>query len=104
MHPTQEDLALLERLFGFHPLALEDAARRKQRPKIDEYYGYYFAVLYAAEADSARHYLVTHELQFFIGPTFLVTLHDVPLTSIDELTRRLEGARSGRSSARTSAP
>ena len=35
--PTQEDMALLRREFGFHPLAIEDATRSHERPKVDTY-------------------------------------------------------------------
>lgn len=35
--PTPEDQALLREQFGFHPLALEDAIRSHERPKVDAY-------------------------------------------------------------------
>lgn len=35
--PTDEDVALLRDQFGFHPLAIEDAARAHERPKVDAY-------------------------------------------------------------------
>lgn len=35
--PTDEDAALLRDQFGFHPLAIEDAARAHERPKVDAY-------------------------------------------------------------------
>ncbi len=35
--PTDEDVALLRDQFGFHPLAIEDAARADERPKVDAY-------------------------------------------------------------------
>jgi magnesium transporter len=35
--PTREDVARLHELFGFHPLALEDALHFGQRPKLDHY-------------------------------------------------------------------
>ena len=42
--PTAEEFALLETMFHFHPLAIEDAMRPYQRPKVDEYEGYFFLV------------------------------------------------------------
>lgn len=44
--PPDEDIALLRDEFGFHPLAIEDAIRSHQRPKVDSYDGYYFVVFY----------------------------------------------------------
>lgn len=35
--PTPEDQALLREEFGFHPLAIEDAVRAHERPKVDAY-------------------------------------------------------------------
>lgn len=35
--PTSEDQALLREQFGFHPLAIEDAIRSHERPKVDAY-------------------------------------------------------------------
>jgi magnesium transporter len=34
---TEEDVALLREQFGFHPLAIEDATRAHERPKVDAY-------------------------------------------------------------------
>src|SRR3954469_14813221 len=35
--PTEEDLTLLQREFGFHLLAIEDIRHQNQRPKVDDY-------------------------------------------------------------------
>jgi magnesium transporter len=35
--PTDEDTAILRDVFGFHPLAIEDAIRSHERPKVDAY-------------------------------------------------------------------
>ena len=35
--PTPEDQVLLREEFGFHPLAIEDAVRSHERPKVDAY-------------------------------------------------------------------
>jgi magnesium transporter len=36
-NPTEEDTALLRDVFRFHPLAIEDAIRSHERPKVDAY-------------------------------------------------------------------
>lgn len=84
--PGPRELALLREEFGFHALALEDAAKRHQRPKCDEYGDYYFIVLYGARAGDGG--LVTQELQLFWGKNYLVTLHPGPLPLIDEAHQR----------------
>src|SRR5438067_11033448 len=42
--PTSAEFELLHSVFHFHQLAVEDAMRPRQRPKIDEYDGYFFVV------------------------------------------------------------
>src|ERR1051325_9084034 len=43
--PGPEEFEMLREEFGFHRLALEDASKQVQRPKVDEYPGYFFVVL-----------------------------------------------------------
>lgn len=38
--PTEDDIALLRDGFGFHPLAIEDATRSHERPKVNAYTGW----------------------------------------------------------------
>jgi magnesium transporter len=75
------DLELLRSEFSFHELSLEDALVRHQRPKVDEYDGYYFIVIYSASIGSAQR-ISTHELHCFWGSNYLVTLHDGPIAEV----------------------
>jgi magnesium transporter len=95
LDPTEEDIAFLERTFGFHRLALEDVMRRGQRPKMDEYSDYYFGVIYAVHPDVAARQLVANELHFFWGGRFLVTVHARPLLELEELARRARDGNIG---------
>src|SRR5205809_2557115 len=45
--PSDEELRLIAEEFSLHPLAVEDAAKQQQRPKIDEYESHYFMVVFA---------------------------------------------------------
>jgi magnesium transporter len=87
--PTSADVAWLERTFGFHQLALEDVVRKHQRPKLEEYPGYVFGVLYATRLDPGSRRVIGVELQFFWGPTYLVTLHTQQFPEIDDLAGRV---------------
>jgi len=40
--PQEHDIALLRDEFKFHPLAIEEATRHHERPKVDSYDGFYF--------------------------------------------------------------
>jgi magnesium transporter len=49
--PSPGDLALLEDVFGFHPLAIEDSLQFSQRPKLESYDGFVFLVVYGWAPD-----------------------------------------------------
>jgi magnesium transporter len=88
--PTSEDFRELAREFGFHPLAIEDCQNEHQRPKVDEYPGYYFIVLYEAELLEGQQ-LELRELNIFLGKNYLVTVHSQPLRTIATAERLWRG-------------
>ncbi|TQS42687.1 magnesium transporter CorA family protein [Cryptosporangium phraense] len=69
-----EGARVLEEVFGFHHQAIEDAARRNPAPKLHVYSDHVFLVLHAPElgAGGHVHYI---ELDVFLGPKYLVTVH-----------------------------
>lgn len=71
--PGNADVRFLRETMRFHPLAVEDVVNRHQRPKLDQYEGYAFLVLYAGKDDDPTHPL--RELSAFSGKDYLVTLH-----------------------------
>jgi magnesium transporter len=80
--PTPEETAVLERPFGFHPLAIEDCLSEINHPKIDDYESYLFIIVHGIHRDAPEELLVTRELDTFLGPNFLVTYHRGPMRSI----------------------
>lgn len=85
--PTSQDFLDLAEEFGFHPLSIEDCQHQHQRPKIEEYHGYYFIVLYEAELVGAEDHLELRELSIFLGANFLVTVHTRPIRAIKTAER-----------------
>lgn len=73
--PTPEDLTFLHKTFGFHSLVLEDASRLHQRPKIDLFDHYFFLIFYAITPGAADGIVDTHQVSFFVGSTYVVTVH-----------------------------
>ena len=65
-----DDVALLGEVFGFHPLAVEDAMHFGQRPKLDDYDDFAFLVVYGAAPDEDD--LV--EVHCFYTERFLITV------------------------------
>jgi magnesium transporter len=89
--PTRDDVARLHELFGFHPLALEDALHFGQRPKLDHYQEYVFLVFYGAKDDGVGGGELLREVQMFISGKYLVSLHRDALPTLDEQRSRLDG-------------
>jgi len=71
---TAEDLAILTTVFAFHTLAVEDAAKPHQRPKIDQYGDFYFLVCYDIDYVEEGDRVDEHELNLFLGKNDLVTV------------------------------
>ena len=86
--PTSRDFEELAEEFGFHHLSIEDCQNAHQRPKVEEYAGYYFIVLYEAELAGSNDRLELRELNIFLGKNYLVTVHSRPIRAI-ETARRL---------------
>ncbi len=95
--PEDEDYAILDEVFGFHPLAIEDSINRSQRPKIESYnhvgdackQGYFYMVIHGAEAPTGgKGKLRTEELDMFVSERYLITIHDEPMSSLSVLLAR----------------
>jgi magnesium transporter len=87
--PNEEELEGLQREFHFHPLAIEDVRTRHQRPKIDIYGDQYFLVFYRIGSSAAHDGdWVLQEIDFFIGPNFLITTHDSEVPFLDRVVDR----------------
>lgn len=115
-NPTEAEVALLAGEFGFHPLAIEDAIRSHERPKVDAYpaaqylqedapeaapesveeldeavpasAGYYFVVFYEAAFDPTEDRIVTQAINLFIGANYLVTVHASDIRHVKETLTR----------------
>jgi magnesium transporter len=90
--PTLMHAQELADRFGWHPLDVEDVMSKRQRPKVDDYAdeGYLFGVLHFPAYDKAIQRLNAAELDFFVGPDYLVTLPIVELLPVTRLFRRCE--------------
>jgi magnesium transporter len=89
--PTaQEAKYVLEDVFHFHPLSIEDCVSPSPSPKVDEYSPkeedlfapYLFIVIHAVDYSRKDGVFATSELNFFLGKNFLVTFHAGPLRSV----------------------
>jgi Mg2+ and Co2+ transporter CorA len=77
---TEQDAAVLSGAFGFHDLAVRDCVERNHVSKIHFYPDHVFTVVHAPELGTGGHVHYV-ELDQFIGPNYLVTVHG-PLNPI----------------------
>jgi magnesium transporter len=88
--PTKEEaMLILEGVFSFHPLAIEDCLAETRYPKIEDYEDYLYLVMHAV-AFSKEEQFRTTELDLFVGKTFLVTHHTEPLPSVTSTIERIQ--------------
>jgi magnesium transporter len=89
--PTPEETKfILEDVFRFHPLSIEDCVTVSPSPKVEEYSPkegdhfspYLFMVIHAVDYHRKDGVFGTSELNFFLGKHFLVTYHEKPLRSV----------------------
>jgi len=91
--PTDADVAVLRDVFHFHPLAIEDATHREQRPKIDEYGSYIFLTVHVPEAGlAADGEVVLDEVDIFAGSGYVVTVHAEAMPVLTDALARLQRA------------
>ncbi|GHB52785.1 magnesium transport protein CorA [Streptomyces viridiviolaceus] len=88
--PTEHEFDLVSQEFGLHPLAVEDALKAHQRPKLEVYEDSLFAVLkpvaYEPESDAVS----TGEVMIFLGDAFVVVVRHGDGSPLKTVRRRLE--------------
>ena len=81
-HPTPEETkSILEGVFQFHPLAIEDCVSPNSLPKVEDYEEYLFIVTHAVDFTRAEKF-ASIELDLFLGKDYLVTFHTTALKSV----------------------
>jgi magnesium transporter len=90
-YPTQH--AVLEKIFHFHPLAIEDTLNPQSRVKYEEHDDYLFVVArgvrFCDDTDDPYD-LETLNLYFFLGATWVVTVHTTGAAAVDKVLARAE--------------
>ena len=92
---NRHQIALLEKVFDFHPLAIEDTLNPNSRVKLEEYPGYIFLIVrgvrFLAETDDPYD-LETFNLCCFLGPNYLVTVHGEHAAAVKAMAERVTTA------------
>jgi magnesium transporter len=86
--PSEELLKQVQRQFDLHDLAVEDAHRAHQRPKIEQYGDSLFVVLRTARISPEQRQIAFGETHIFLGAHYLVTVrHGASLPYVAVRTR-----------------
>ncbi|HZC19994.1 MAG TPA: magnesium/cobalt transporter CorA, partial [Rubrobacteraceae bacterium] len=88
--PTEEEFESVAGEFNLHPLAIEDAIKAHQRPKLERYGETLFVVLKAARYLDETETVEFGELHVFVGDDFVVTVRHGEAPALGEVRRRLE--------------
>jgi len=74
-NPTPEEAKILSDVFHIHELAIEDALAEIHFPKIESYGDYLYLVLHGIDFHARHHTFKTKDVDFFVAPQFLITIH-----------------------------
>ncbi|GIH75027.1 magnesium transporter CorA [Planobispora longispora] len=94
--PDAPEVEWLAEVFDLHPLAVEDAVKAHQRPKVERYDDSLFVVLKTiaylehAELTATSEVIGTGEIMVFVGPDFVVTVRHGEYCPLSLVRERLE--------------
>lgn len=91
--PTEADKIeadwILEHIFKFHYLTIEDARETRNQPKIEAFPGYLFFIVHGVKNETNSSNFVTKELDGYLGKNFVVTYHIEAFRSIDKVKQNI---------------
>jgi magnesium transporter len=83
--PSETDEPILRNVFGFHPLAVDDALQETHVPKLDDWGKYLYIVLQALTFLREDCSIESLELDVFLGENYIVTHHDLPIPAVSRV-------------------
>ena len=86
---TEDELATMQKEFGLHELAVEDALHGHQRPKVEEYGDTLFAVVHTVELTPTDE-LATGEVDIFVGRNFVLSVRNRSRQNLLQVRERSE--------------
>ena len=88
--PLEGELKLLEKNYGLHPLAIEDALKANQMPKVDVYGDQLFVMTRTAHLE--HDHIAYGETAVFVGKNFIISVRHGSARAHSELRAQLEAA------------
>lgn len=87
-HPNEAQIQDLRKKYKFHELDIEDCLSKTERPKIDEYEKYLFIILHFPYYNKRFKRIETEEVKIFIGQSYLITIHENVLETLQEMVTK----------------
>jgi magnesium transporter len=88
--PDEHEFEAVRHEFNLHELAVEDAIKAHQRPKLEVYDDTLFVVLKTARYLEAEEVVEFGEIMLFIGPQFVVTVRHKPASELRGVRKQIE--------------
>ncbi len=88
--PSPEEFDSVAREFDLHELAVEDAIKAQQRPKLEVYGDSLFVVLQPARYRDAEEMVELGQIMLFVGAGFVVSVRHGDIGRLDGVRRGLE--------------
>lgn len=85
---TEENIQRVADELGLHPLAVEDAMKPRQRPKLEMYDNHLFVISH--QLDLIDDQLEARQIASFVGARFVLTVHQSAERALSDAFRRLQ--------------
>jgi len=86
----EEGRQMLEGVFHFHELAVEDAISDLEFPKVESYGEYLYLILHRIDFQAPEHCFRTHDVDFFLGSNYLVSIRMGDSRSFEQIAKVCE--------------
>ncbi|MGH9322118.1 MAG: magnesium/cobalt transporter CorA [Vicinamibacteria bacterium] len=88
--PTEEEFEVVRAEFALHELAVEDAVKAHQRPKLEKYGDSVLVVLKTARYVDREEVVETGEILLFLGEGFIVAVRHGEASGLKDVRKNLE--------------
>jgi magnesium transporter len=97
--PSEDEMAAIARTYGLHELAVEDAVKAEQRPKLEQFGAVHFLVMRTAryvphrELTETSQVVETGQMMVFVGDQFVITVRHGDASAMSSVRHDLETER-----------
>lgn len=87
--PDEGQLDAMQKQYDLHPLAMDDVRTYDERAKVLDFGAYLFITIHSLTRQDED--ILDHELEVFLGPDYLITIHAEPMPELDTALKRFQG-------------